>query len=118
MKIFTFVLVLLFSLPAVAQQERELEPDLKAGVTKVTYYHSNGEISQTGYFDAEGRLHGDWESFDLQGQQLAAGTYFHGTKTGKWMFWNADKLTEVDFSGNRITNSTEWHTACTLAHNK
>lgn len=115
MKAFILVFVLFLWTPVLSQQERVLEPDPAAGVTKVTYFHSNGAISQTGYYDAKGRLHSDWVSYDEDGNQLAAGTYQHGQRTGKWMFWGADKLTEVNFSGNTILDKTEWHTGCTLA---
>lgn len=97
-----------------AQERRDLEPDFKAKVTKVIYYHDNGAVSQTGFFDAEGRLHGAWKSYTPQGESVAVGSYEHGKKTGKWLFWNTDKLTEVDFKANTILTSTEWHTACAV----
>lgn len=76
--------------------------------TKATYYHENGEVAQKGSF-LNGKLHGDWVMFDLQGTKIASGSYEQGIKTGKWFFWKGDVLSEVDFAANRIVHAREWN---------
>ena len=36
------------------------------------------------------------------------GEFKNGKKKGKWLFWNDNKLTEVNFKNNRIISSQSW----------
>lgn len=74
----------------------------------VVYYHENGEVSQTGSYTVEGKLQGDWLSYDENGKKIASATYENGKKVGKWFFWNGDTLKEVDYSSNAIASVNEW----------
>lgn len=84
---------------------------------KATYYHDNGEVAQQGYF-LNGQLHGEWVMFDPQGDKMASGTYDQGKKTGKWFFWKADRLHEVDYAANRIVHVKEWSQAALATAHK
>jgi hypothetical protein len=46
------------------------------------------------------------------------GEYTQGKKTGKWFFWDAEILREVDFVDSKIANVTEWKGMGQLAVNK
>ena len=74
---------------------------------EATYYHEDGSIEQKGTFK-NGKLHGTWTSYDVNGNKLAVGTYKDGIKTGKWFFWTDDSLKEVDYFDSRIVSVHEW----------
>ena len=116
MKKAVFFLAIMFS---VCMFSQETEPTLeKVGkMVKATYFHDNGEVSQTGYM-LKGKLHGDWLMFDTNGKKMAAGKYDNGKKTGKWFFWKEDILREVDFSDNRIVNVKDWSQSEVVSVNK
>ena len=74
-------------------------------MVKATYYHDNGKIQQEGFFK-DGKLEGKWTAYDAQGNKLSVGAYSNGQKTGKWFFWNAAKLSQVDYSNNQVAYVT------------
>ena len=88
-----------------AQKETKKNVYIKKGdLIEATLYHDNGAVSQTGFFTEDGKLTGEWISYNAQGEKTATAQYDNGAKTGKWFFWNDDTLTEVDYSavGHRI----------------
>lgn len=90
------------------QEKKQPTKEKQGNFTMVTYYHDNGEIQQTGTFNVEGKLHGEWTSFDTQGNKVAVATYNNGKKEGKWFFWTGNVLKEVDYSSNKIASVNEW----------
>ena len=70
---------------------------------KATYFHANGEKSQEGYFVNE-KLDGQWKMFNEKGEKIAMGNYDSGVRTGKWLFWEGDVRSEVNFDNNRIAS--------------
>ena len=91
-----------------AQKERTLKFDKEKNLIEVTYFHDNGEVSQTGYYTEEGKLHGEWLSFCKEGNKLVSAKYDNGKKVGKWFYWSGNTLKEVDYSNNAIANVNEW----------
>lgn len=85
------------------------EPKLEAvgSTVKATYYHDNGLVQQQGVFK-NGKLEGQWVSFDVNGNKKAIGEYKEGVRTGKWFFWNDSLLSEVDYSNSQITEIKNW----------
>lgn len=71
-------------------------------------YFDNGEISQTGFYTKDGKLTGEWVSYNTQGKKTATAQYDNGAKVGKWFFWNGDTLTEVDYEDSRIAAVNTW----------
>ncbi|WP_053976279.1 toxin-antitoxin system YwqK family antitoxin [Mangrovimonas xylaniphaga] len=106
---------LLFVSLGFAQSERTLTLNKETNVIDVVYYHDNGTISQTGSYTFDGKLQGDWYSYDVNGKKIAAAKYDNGVKTGKWFFWEEDTLKEVDYLNNRVASVNEWATKSTLA---
>lgn len=79
------------------------EPKLEAvgNMVKATYYYDNGQVQQEGFFK-DGKLEGKWVAFDASGNKKSVGEYSNGQKTGKWLFWNDAKLSQVEYSNNQI----------------
>ena len=76
-------------------------------LVKSTYYNDNGTVSQEGFYK-NGKVHGQWTSYDVSGKKKAMGEYNEGVKTGKWIFWNNATLSEVDYSNSRVAAVKTW----------
>jgi antitoxin component YwqK of YwqJK toxin-antitoxin module len=96
-----------------AQKERSLNLNEDKDLIEVVYYHDNGEVSQTGYYTKEGKLHGEWFSYCEQGNKIVSAKYNNGKKVGTWFFWNNDILTEVDYTENEIASVNTWRNSDT-----
>lgn len=108
MKKIAILLMFALSLTGVyAQQKKEQKLNKETNLIEVTYYHNNDQISQEGTFNLEGKLHGNWISYDEQGVKITEGSYNKGIKTGKWYFWSGDKVKEIIFDNNSIASITE-----------
>lgn len=99
---------------------QNIKPKLekKGDVVEATYYHDNGEIAQIGFFNFDGKLQGEWQSFDENGNKVAIGNYDNGMKVGKWFFWNTNQLTEVDYSDSKIVKVNNWKNTNPVVLNK
>ena len=102
------ILLVLFSLTLNAQDSIKPKFEKEGELTKVTFYHDNGEFAQTGYFK-DNKRHGNWTSYHPSGKKTAMGTYQSGMKTGQWFFWNENDLIEVIYEENKIVNVLEWN---------
>lgn len=106
-KIFVIATMLCVSL-TFAQEDKNVKIVDKGDLTEVAYYYDNGVIQQEGTFNADGKLHGVWTSYDINGEKVSVGNYSNGKKVGKWYFWTKDNLVrEVDYSDSRIVKVTE-----------
>lgn len=101
MKKFLIIAVMALSFGAYAQVDPTFEKD--GDKVKATYFHANGEKSQEGYFLNE-KLEGEWNMFNEKGEKIAMGNYDNGVRTGKWLFWEGDVTSEVNFDNNRIAS--------------
>ena len=115
MKNITIIALMLFTSISFAQKERTLELNKDTNLIDVVYYHDNGVVSQTGSYTKDGKLQGDWLSFNTEGKKIASAQYESGKKIGKWFYWNNDTLTEVDYSQNAIAHVNEWSNKSTVA---
>ncbi|WGD36126.1 nicotinic acid mononucleotide adenyltransferase [Olleya sp. YS] len=105
------ILVLIaFSITVVsfAQQKRDLKLNKDTNLIEVVYYHDNGVVSQTGAYTTDGKLQGEWLSFDMEGKKQVSASYDNGKKVGKWFYWSETTLKEVDYDNNTIANVSEW----------
>ena len=101
MKKFVIVFVaLLITVVSFAQQERELKLNEDTNLIEVTYYHDNGVVSQTGFYTLDGKLHGEWLSFDAVGKKMISANYDNGIKVGKWIYWIDGIKKEVNYENN------------------
>lgn len=113
--IFLLLSVLFFSVASFAQQERKTSLNKQTKMIDVVYYHYNGVVSQTGSYTLDGKLNGDWLSYDVNGEKIVSAVYDHGKKVGKWFYWTDKTLKEVDYSNNAIVNVTEWEDKTSVA---
>ncbi|AWG20593.1 membrane-binding protein [Flavobacterium faecale] len=106
MKKYIITTLLLLSGMLFAQNAK---PKLEAQGEKVkaTYYYENGQVMQEGFFK-DGKLQGEWTSYDVNGNKSAVATYDKGQKVGKWFYWNNSTLNEVDYSKNSIAAVKSW----------
>ena len=118
MKKIIAILVMLSVGFTYAQKERTLTLDKEKDLIEVVYYHDNGQVSQTGYYTKEGKLHGDWFSYCQEGNKIVSAKYDEGKKVGKWFYWSNDVLREVDYSNNAIAGVSEWTNKTKVAINK
>ncbi|WP_418264648.1 toxin-antitoxin system YwqK family antitoxin [Flavobacterium faecale] len=88
---------------------QNIQPKLEVvnKMVKATYYHDNGQVMQEGFFK-NGKLQGEWTSYDVNGAKTAIANYDQGKKVGKWFHWNSSSLNEVDYSNNRIASVKNW----------
>jgi antitoxin component YwqK of YwqJK toxin-antitoxin module len=85
---------------------------------KATYYHDNGAIAQTGFYNLDGKLEGTWKSYDANGKKVAVGNYDNGKKVGKWFFWNTNQLSEVDYANSKIKDVNTWQRSTSVVSNR
>ncbi|MFV0565057.1 MAG: toxin-antitoxin system YwqK family antitoxin [Flavobacteriaceae bacterium] len=105
------VLLFAFLITAVAfaqkEQKRELKLNKDTNLIEVVYYHDNGAVSQTGFYTADGKLQGEWLSFNEEGKKTVSGHYDNGKKVGKWFYYTKDSVKEVDYNANVIASLKE-----------
>jgi len=117
MKNIVFALAFIAVTFTYAQEDRNLTLNKETNLIEVTYFHDNGEVSQTGFYTIEGKLQGEWLSYDLKGKKIVSANYENGKKVGKWFFWKKDMLSEVDYDNNAITSVNEWKNTNSVADN-
>ena len=105
---YLVTILLLFSYIISAQKIIEPKFEKEGDLTKVVFFHNNGEIAQTGYFKDK-KCHGNWVSYENTGKKLSMGTYELGMKNGQWFFWKGNNLIEVIYEENKIINVLEWN---------
>ena len=108
MKKLLVIVALIGAVSFTSAQEKKNSYVKEGNLIKATLFHDNGQISQKGYYTADGKLQGEWISYDKSGSKTAVANYENGAKTGKWFFWNDDTLKEVDYSQSQITSVNTW----------
>ncbi|PTX64140.1 hypothetical protein C8N46_101751 [Kordia periserrulae] len=117
-KLFFVAVCLVFGATAFAQSSDKPTLEKKGDLIKATYFHDNGVVAQTGFFTLDGKLQGEWKSFNAKGKKTAVGNYENGKKVGKWFFWNADQLSEVDYKKSKIKDVNVWKRNTSVVSNK
>ena len=84
-----------------AQDKPEPRFEKDGDLIKGTFYYEDGSIKQEGTYK-DGKLHGEWVSYNQRGEKESLAQYAFGNKTGKWFFWNNNQLTEVTYDENII----------------
>lgn len=100
MKNIFIIAIALFTTLAFAQKERTLTLNKETNQIDVVYYYDNGQVSQTGSYTADGKLEGEWISYDNAGEVLVKAYYKNGKKVGKWIHVVDGIVKEVDYSKN------------------
>ena len=81
---------------------------LNNGLIEATLFHQNGIVAQTGFYTEENKLHGEWVSYDGQGNKTAIANYNEGEKVGTWNFYQGSIQKEVTYVDSRISNVNTW----------
>lgn len=102
-KYITFLAALMISATVFAQKERTLTLNKETNLIDVVYYHDNGDVSQTGSYSADGKLEGQWLSFNKEGEKTVTAYYKDGKKVGKWIYVIDGKEKQIDYSKNIAT---------------
>lgn len=100
MKNIAIFFIAFFTTLCFAQKERTLKLNKETNLIEVVYFHENGEISQTGTYTPEGKLQGEWLSYNEEGVKQVTAYYKNGKKVGKWIYVIEGNLKEVDYSKN------------------
>ena len=115
-KSILFSIAFLIAVVSFAQEKRDLKLNKDTNLIDVVYYHDNGVVSQTGAYTTDGKLHGEWLSYNTDGKKQVSANYDNGTKVGKWFFWKEATLKEVDYNNNRIASVSEWEVKSPIAN--
>jgi antitoxin component YwqK of YwqJK toxin-antitoxin module len=107
MKKILILVMVLFTSVTFAQKERALTVNKETNLIDVVYYHDNGAVSQTGSYTKEGKLQGEWLSFNAEGKKTISGNYDNGKKVGKWFYYTNETVKEVDYNANVIASLKE-----------
>lgn len=98
--------IIMFS-GVVFAQEKDHKYEVVDNTVKATYFHENGAVKQEGFYK-DGKVHGKWVAYDINGNKQSLGEYNNGVKTGKWFFWTDNNLSEVDYSDSRVASVKSW----------
>ena len=104
MKNICLAFAFLITVVSFAQQKRDLKLNEETNLIDVTYYHDNGVVSQTGTYTLDGKLQGEWLSFNTEGKKIVSANYDNGKKVGKWFYWNNETVKVVDYNKNEIAS--------------
>ncbi len=118
MQNLTLFLALCITTVALGQQKKDLKFNSDTNLIEATYFHDNGAISQQGTFNLDRKLHGEWISYDEEGDKIAAGTYVNGKKSGKWLFWDGGDQKEVAYEDNAIASVNGINSDSSFVRNK
>lgn len=91
-----------------AQTKKQLLLNEQTDLIETVIYHDNGKIAQTGTYNKEGVLHGEWVSYNAQGDKTAVAQYENGNRVGIWLFYQGDVLKEVTYTNNAISAVNTW----------
>lgn len=100
MKNIAILLIVLFTTVSFAQKEKTLTLNKETNLIEAVYYHDNGEVSQTGTFTQDGKLEGNWLSYDKNGVKLVSAFYKNGKKVGKWIHWVDGQKKVITYTDN------------------
>jgi antitoxin component YwqK of YwqJK toxin-antitoxin module len=112
-----FIAAMLVVSGALFAQEDNAKHEVVDQMVKSTFYHDNGQVQQEGFYK-DGKVHGQWVSYDESGNKVAMGQYKDGMKIGKWFFWTGSDLAEVDYSDSRIAQVKKWSQGAIVQVNK
>lgn len=108
-KVALIVALIVGCISAQAQEEIKKDTYIQNGdVIEATLHFDNGQVSQKGFYTVDGKLTGEWLSFNREGVKTAKAQYDNGNKVGTWFFWSEDKLTEVDYLDSRVATVNTW----------
>lgn len=100
---------MLFCVTAFSQEQKVEYKKVDNELVMATYYFADNSevIEREGFFNKDGKLHGTWISYDVQGNKTAIANYKNGLKNGVWTYFKNNKISLVTYEKNKITNVEE-----------
>jgi antitoxin component YwqK of YwqJK toxin-antitoxin module len=102
-----FIAAMLVVSGVIFAQENNVKHEIVNKMVKSTFYYDNGQVQQEGFYK-NGKVHGEWISYNMNGEKIAIGKYENGKKVGKWFFWSGADLMEVDYTDTRVAQVKKW----------
>lgn len=106
--ILSLIVIVFLTTVAVAQDVKKNSYILNGDVIEATLYHDNGAIAQTGFYNQDNKLTGEWVSYDTNGNKTAVAKYNNGEKVGTWYFFTDNNIQEVSYMDARISKVKTW----------
>lgn len=106
-KLFFSFAFLLFCLFSYSQNTKLPKNTKKGSLQEIILYYDNGNVMQHGFYTKDGKLHGSWESYNMDGTRRCYATYNYGVKVGIWTYWKKDKTTKIEYNNNKVINIEE-----------
>lgn len=106
--IITFLAIVLVTSMTQAQDNIKSTYVSDGDLIEATIYHDNGMVAQTGFYNKENKLTGEWVSYDLNGNKTAIAQYNNGEKVGTWYFFTNEGIKEVSYMDARISKVVTW----------
>lgn len=109
MKNLLSVVILLFCITAFSQEQKVDYKKIDNDLVKATYYFADNAtiVEREGYFNKDGKLHGIWTNYDLNGNKTTIASYKNGSKDGVWTYFKEDKINIVTYTDNKIIKVEE-----------
>ena len=98
-KILLFLALLTFTTGFTQQIEPKFEK--QGELVKAIYFFENGSIKQMGFFHKD-KLHGEWMSFDKDGNKTTIAHYNKGKKTGSWLVLTNGAVKQVTYKATKV----------------
>lgn len=116
MKKSILFLAVLFSCIITAQNIKPTYEKVDENKVKGTFFHDNGKVQQQGFY-VNGKLDGQWVSYNEAGNKVSEGNYSNGVKTGTWFFYDGKTLSEISYNSNKIASVKTWDDTSTVVAN-
>lgn len=110
MRTIILLMGLFLALSANAQENVQYEQDPVTELISYTKTYDNGQVAETGSFNANRKPHGEFKAYDRAGNLLTVAYYKNGYKHGTWKHWNNNKYTEVIYDKNTMVKAIEERT--------
>ena len=109
MKTTALLLALLINASVIAQGSTPSYVKVTSNKVKVTWYHDNGNVKESGYF-VNNSKDGVWETFTENGIKTSEANYSNGMKDGNWTIWNEEgNLTyHIVYEDGKRVLATQW----------
>ena len=116
-KTLILIVAITFSGSMFAQTDA-IEPvfEKQGELIKGTFYYEDGNVRQEGTYK-DGKLHGEWVTYNGEGKKNGLAHYTNGKKTGKWFFWDKDRLSEVNYEESVIISVNSWRNEKSIIEN-
>lgn len=101
MKNYVLIFLVLLSSGVMLAQNTEPKFEKQEDLVKATYFYEDGTVKQMGFF-MNNKLHGEWISYNNNGEKTTIAHYENGMKTGTWLVLNNGIVKEVTYNKNKI----------------